>query len=36
MGHKEFVTPLNVVIMVKIKLKTPARVHVVLVSRDMA
>ena len=36
MWNKEFVTPLNVVIMVKIKLKTQARAHVVLLSSDMA
>jgi len=36
MLHKEFVDALNVVIMVKINLKTQARAHVVLLSRDMA
>jgi putative transposase len=36
MWHKEFVTPLNVVIMVKINLKTQACAHVVLFSSDMA
>ena len=36
MWNKELVTPLNVVIMVKIHLKTQARAHGVLCSRDMA
>jgi putative transposase len=35
MWHKEFVTPLHGVIMVKIKLQTQARAHVVFLSRDM-
>jgi putative transposase len=35
MWHKEFVTPLNVVIMVKINLKAQARAQVVLFSSDM-
>ena len=36
MWHKEFATPLNVVIIVKINLKTHAWAHVVLFSSDMA
>jgi putative transposase len=35
MWHKEFAHLLNVVIMVKIKLKTQARAHVVLCSSDL-
>ena len=36
MWHKEFASPLNVVIIVKINLKTQACAHVVLFSSDMA
>jgi putative transposase len=36
MWHKEFLNPLNVVILVKINLKTQARAHVVLFSSDLA
>jgi len=35
MWHKEFLNPLNVVILVKINLKTQARAHVVLFSSDL-
>jgi putative transposase len=34
--HKEFTQPLNVVILVKTNLRTQARAHVVLFSRDLA
>jgi hypothetical protein len=35
MLHQEVAHPLNVVVMVKTNLKTPARAHVVLCSRDI-